>query len=344
VKKVFLVFGIIIVLFSGCESDKTTTGDSRNRRIELYTKALSDYLRDANSPELKSVQQWENDYGPGLKLTTAHYEIFATLVEPEMLCKVPQFMEAAYKAYNSQLPNPVEISTKLTVYLFAQRAQWEHFTGLFAGEYAETFNKIQAGAYYHNGACVAYDIGQERTFFALGHEGWHQFTGRVFKYRLPSWLDEGSAMLFEAYVSVKGKISFEPAANSNRLDALKKTLANGSLMPLKELIAINPGQVLSTDKTQAAMAFYSQSYALVRFLRESGNGKRLGVYRRLLADGMEGKWPLDAASMEVAIDRNMPRTILWNHIVGTMLFQEYIGTDFDAIEKEYLEFCNRLVR
>jgi len=92
------------------------------------------------------------------------------------------------------------------------------------------------------------------------------------------------------------------------------------------------------------MAFYSQSYALVRFLREADNGRRLGVYRRMLADGLNGNWHLDAASREVAIDRNMPRTILWNHIVGTLLFQQYIGTDFNAIEKEYLEYCRKILR
>jgi len=76
-------------------------------------------------------------------------------------------MESAYQAYNSQLPNPVETSMKFTVYLFAQRGQWEHFTKLFAGEYAETFYKIQAGAYYHNGACVAYDIGPGADIFRV---------------------------------------------------------------------------------------------------------------------------------------------------------------------------------
>ena len=106
-------------------------------------------------------------------------------------------MESAYKAYNSQLPVPIKTSSKFIIYLFADRTQWEHFTWTFAGEQAEIFYKIKAGAYYHNDACVAYDIGPERTFSTLGHEGWHQFSSRHFKYRLPSWLDEGVAMLFE---------------------------------------------------------------------------------------------------------------------------------------------------
>jgi len=51
---------------------------------------------------------------------------------------------------------------------------------------------------------VVYYIGRERTFSALGHEGWHQFNSRHFKFRLPSWLDEGIAMLFEIHRSEKG--------------------------------------------------------------------------------------------------------------------------------------------
>jgi len=48
VKKVFHVFAIIIILFFGCESDKTTQ-DSRSQRIGQYTKVLGDYIRDQNS-------------------------------------------------------------------------------------------------------------------------------------------------------------------------------------------------------------------------------------------------------------------------------------------------------
>src|SRR4030042_1251901 len=113
-------------------------------------------------------------------------------------------IEAAYKAYNLQLPEPIETKTEFTIYLFADRRQWEDFTNNFAGEQAEIFRLIKAGAYCHNGTCVAYDIGSERTFSVLAHEGWHQFSSRHFKFRLPSWLDEGVAMLFETQAAGDG--------------------------------------------------------------------------------------------------------------------------------------------
>jgi hypothetical protein len=329
---------------AGCTSDKSATTDIRARRIGMYTNLVVEYMQDQNLPEMESVEPWENGYGPGLKITTRHYEVYTTLFNRPMLCKIPQFMEAAYSAYNSQLPKPFEASSKFRVYLFMDRKQWDHFTWDFANDHAEMFCKIKAGAYCHNDACVAYDIGVERTFMALGHEGWHQFNSRIFKYRLPSWLDEGVAMLFETHMRRDGQIYFVPGQNKYRLDALKETLEGNAVIPLRELTAINPGQVLATDDTKDVMAFYSQSYALVRFLREADSGKRLGIYQKLLSDGLWGKWPIDQISKEVAIDRNMPKTILWNHIVGTSLFQKYIDEDFERIEQEYLSFCERITR
>ncbi len=311
---------------------------------QLDTPAgMVEYLQKQNLRKLESVEVWENEYGPGLKLTTAHYEILTTLLEPLMLRAVPEFVESAYRSYNSQLAESIETTTKLTIYLFANRQQWEDFTKSFAGDKAELFLKIKAGAYYLNDACVVYNIGIERTFTALGHEGWHQFNSRLFKFRLPSWLDEGVAMLFEAYKSDQGMISFEPVDNAYRLNALKDTLIKNKMMSLRELIAIDPGEVLATDESEAVMAFYSQSYALVRFLREAGYEKRLKNYRRLLLDGLKGDWPLDTTTKRIAINRNLPRTVRWNRAVGQLLFELYVGDDFEQIEREYLAFCRQIV-
>jgi hypothetical protein len=301
------------------------------------------YLQSQAPPALESVEVWNNSYGPGLKLTTSHYEIFTTHLEPVILRGLSGFVESAYRAYNSQLPQAVEIKTKYTVYLFASRRQWEDFTKSFAGNQSEMFCRIKAGAYYHKGACVLYDIGLERTFSALGHEGWHQFTGKCFKYRLPSWLDEGIAMLFETHGSDGKLFYFETNENTYRLKGLGKTLTKKKMIPLKELITMNPGDVLATDQTKSVTAFYSQSYALVRFLQEAGYGRWRGVFRRLLLDGLTGDWPLDKVNKKIATDRNIPKTVLWNQIVGRGLFEEYVGDNFEQIEKEYLAFCRQII-
>lgn len=306
--------------------------------------AVIERLRNERLPALASVESWQSKYGEGLKLTTSHYEVFSTVMEPLALRILPGFIESAYGGYNDQLPQPIETTTKFQIYLFADRQQWEDFTYAFAGDQAALFCKIKTGAYYLNGTCVVYDIGPRRTLSAIGHEGWHQFNSRHFRYRLPSWLDEGVAMLFEVSTYEDGLFHFDPAGNIQRLGALKETLSNAKQIPLRELVATSPGEVLATDQTETVMAFYSQSYALVRFLRESAYGRRLSSYQRLLWDGLSGHWPLDESAGATAEDRNLPRTIPWNRQVGPQLFEHYVGTDLDQLEREYLAFCHRLVR
>jgi len=299
------------------------------------------YLRDL--PAVRSVEDWPNEYGTGVTITTDHYRIHTTLLEPLMLRQVPGFMESAYRAYQKQLPRPIKTQTKFTTYIFADRSQWEAFTKTFTAPNADTYLKIKKGAYYLNGACVAYNIGRTRTFLVLGHEGWHQFNSKHFTYRLPSWLDEGIATLFEANRYEKGRFHFEPYHNINKLALLRRTLITGRMIPLRELIALNPGQVVVHHETEDVMAFYAQSYALVRFLREDNYGQRLRNFHNLLLDGLRGDWPLDPTLQKIAADRNIPLTANFNSFVSQKLFALYIDDDIDSLQKEYTTFCRKIV-
>jgi hypothetical protein len=343
-RKFAIIWAALISGLAGCAGPNTSavTPADDSARVDTTPSTL-EYLRRQNLPALKDVQTWQSDYGPGLKLTTEHYEIYTTLLDPLMLSQAPGFLESAYRGYNSQLPESIETQTRFTVYLFAEREQWEEFTDKFAGSLAPTYRRIKKGAYCLNGVCVAYNIGRERTFAVLGHEGWHQFDSRHFRFRLPSWLDEGIAMLFETNRYDRGMFYFEPGRNLHRLGDLKMTLTKDKMIPLRELIAMNPGEVLSTEGTDAITAFYCQSYALVRFLREDDYGRRLGQYHSMLLDGLAGKWPLDEANRKIAADRNMPLTVRWNRVVGPELFAHYISDDLGQTEKEYLAFCRKLV-
>ncbi len=347
-----------ILLICAIYSSFCFTGISSAADINTPAGMIA-YLKNLKLPALKSIDLWDSQFGTGLKLTTAHYEIFTTLLEPLMLSQVPGFVESAYRGYQSQLPEPIGTSAPLTVYLFANRQQWEAFTTEFTGSQASLYLKIKAGAYYLNGACVAYNIGRERTFSSLGHEGWHQFNSRLFKYRLPSWLDEGIAMQFEITEYDRGLFTFTPDRNGYRLGSLKQTFLKNNVMPLKALLMLNPGEVV-TEGDEAVSAFYSQAYALVRFLREDNYGKRLPRFQKMLIDGLNGQWPLPEKDIKIAIDRNLPLTLDWNRQVGTALFEHYIligsdqplqpipgkvqsGTPYDKIEKEYLTFCRKII-
>ncbi|MCK5225692.1 MAG: hypothetical protein KAQ89_03145 [Planctomycetes bacterium] len=339
---VLAIIFVFCIFVSGCLEKQSQSKVAAKRPINSVY-GMIEHLQQKNLPTIKSIQPWRNQYGQGIKITTAHYEIFTTLLEPLMLYDIPAFMESAYRGYNSQHSKSVETQNRFVVYLFANRWQWENFTKDFAGRQAPIYCKIKAGAYYLNGSCVAYNIGRERTFSALGHEGWHQFNNRHFKFRLPSWLDEGLAMMFEANGEKQGMFCFDATQNMYRLAALKKTLIKKRMIPLKELVATNPGEVLAMNENDAVMAFYSQAYALVRFLREDGYGKRLGNFQRMLSDGMFGNWPLNETGQKIAADRNIPLTVQWNRAVSLLLFEYYIDDDFDKIEKEYEIFCRKMV-
>jgi len=329
-----LIFGGIFLTGGADTSGKST-------RIDTPTGMIA-YLKARRLPMLESIEPWQNPYGPGLKLTTKHYEVYTTLLDPLILSRVPGFVESAYKAYQNQLPEIVETQFKLPVYLFAKRKQWEEFTKVFAGENAAVYLKIKSGAYCLKDACVTYNIGSDATFSVISHEGWHQFNKRHFKYRLPSWLDEGIAMAFEASRYEDGLFTFDPSQNLNRLGGLKLTLAKNKMIPLKALVGLDPGQAvrISEDATQA---FYSQSYALARFLKEDNYGQRLAQYHRMLMGAVDGTWPLTDEAKRIAADRNIPLTIEYNRAAGTKLFEYYIGTDFADIEQQYLLFCKKLV-
>jgi hypothetical protein len=328
---------IMLLLLTGCENPQAGRGQTTPK---LATPVgMAEYLKDL--PAVKKVDPWSDEYAPGITITTEHYDIHTTLLDPLMLRQVPAFMESVYREYQKQLPQPIDTKTRLTIYLFGTRQEWEDFTKEFVGRQWRAYLKIKKGAYYLNGACVAYNIGRKKTFSVLGHEGWHQFNSRHFAYRLPSWLDEGIAMHFEAFRYDKGWFYFEPHKNGGRLGGLRKTILTDNMIPLKELIALNPGYVI--DDTESVLAFYSQAYALVRFLREEDYGKRLGNYHNLLLAGLRGEWPIEPELRRIAADRNIGLTARFNAFVSSKLFKIYIGQDIEQIEAEYIAFCKKNV-
>ncbi len=332
---------VALTIIGGCSSSCTT--DKRDDSNGVDTReGMIEYLNARRLPALVSIEKWE-DYPQGLKLTTDHYEIHTTLLEPLMLSEIPGFVESAYRGYNKQLPKPIdETNHRFVMYLFGERQEWEEFTDDFAGSRASVYKKIKAGAYYLNGACVMYNIGRGRTFSVLGHEGWHQFNTRHFHYRLPSWIDEGVAMMFEASRYEDGFFYFEPQRNLHRLGSLKITLAKQKIIPLRQLIGMNPGEAL-VQSDDAVNAFYAQAYALARFLREDEYGKRLSNFHQMLMGAVDGSWPLDASAARIAADRNIPLTVRWNRAVGLLLFEYYINEDLESLEDQYLKFCRKIV-
>lgn len=326
----------------GCQDSVTSSPQPQTIMDLNGSHRMTEYIR--NEPAVKNVTPWKDSHFDGLIIQTEHYKLYTTLLEPLMLRQMPAFLESAYNAYQSQLPEPISSGRPLEVYLFDTRGQWEAFTRSFAGNDARVYLQIQRGAYTLNGIIVAYNIGRKQTFSVIGHEGWHQFNQRLFVYRLPSWLDEGIATLFETCNYTQGRFVFEPSRNLMRLGSLKETLLAKQVIPLRQLITLNPGQVLNGHgNDDAVVAFYAQNYALVRFLREYKYGIRLRKYHAMLLGGANGAWPLQNDFASIAADRTRPLTVGWNTQVSPVLFAYYIAPDINVLETQYEEFCRKIV-
>jgi len=347
VRQVCALLGRVLIVavaisLAGCGPSLQSTTAESSASIQWDYQRLSEYLADV--PGIRKLERWQ-EHKDGLYIETDHYRIKTTLADPLMLRQVPAFVESAYKAYQSQLPEPVNDKEKFETYLFGQRAEWEAFTQTFTGRDAEVYLQIRRGAYALNSVCVAYNIGRKQTFSILGHEGWHQFVQRHFRYRLPSWLDEGVATLFETCQFDQGIFEFRPQDNLLRLGTLKQALEQGHIIALADLITMNPGQAMAGygSNESAIMTFYAQNYALVRFLREYNYGQRLSRYHALLLGGLRGSWQIDAGLAEAAANREVPLTAAWNRQISTQLFQTYITGDTAPFETQYRQFCNEIV-
>ena len=334
--KIIPVLAIFAMLLCpGCQKTARHEGVASPDRTDTLIASLQ------RLPAVENVGQWDGEYGKGLLITTAHYEIYTTLLDPLMLTKIPAFMECAYQGYQKQLPKPLAAVDKMTVYLFATRTQWDEYTTANTGQMSPLYLKIKAGAYYLDGNIVAYNIGITKTMSVLGHEGWHQFANVYFKYKLPSWLDEGIATLFETSKYEAGQWVFTPEKNSARLGALKVTLVTQKRLPISDIIGLNPGQVL-LENDQAVSAFYAQSYALVRFLREEDYGRRLGNFQKMLMGAVDGSWRIDGEAQLIASDKESPMTVVYNSYLATKLFGMYITNNTPTLEKPYTLFCNKI--
>ncbi|OHB51534.1 MAG: hypothetical protein A2Y10_11720 [Planctomycetes bacterium GWF2_41_51] len=336
----FSLICVLIPFIAGCEQNSKIVNSNAPAKLST-ADGLIKYV--APLPAVQNAQPWENPYGSGIIIETVHYKIYTTMLEPLMLKQIPAFVEAAWQQYQSQLPQSVNGGEKFKLYLFKDRAQWEQFTKSFTGHQFPIYQKIKKGAYYLNDCTVAYNIGRTRTFSVIGHEGWHQFCNRYFKYRLPSWLDEGIAQLFEESTMENGRFIFLPAKNYQRLGALKISIQNKKMIPLRTLISLNPGQVIANNQADsAAIAFYAQSYALVRFLREDNYGKRLGSYYQMMLGALNGTWPISESESQIASNRNIPVTAQWNSFIAQKLFSIYLNQEIEKIEPEYLAFCGKI--
>lgn len=138
-----------------------------------------------------------------------------------------------------------------------------------------------------------FQASRQRLFRRLYHEAFHAYVG-TFVYpakegALPLWLDEGLAQVFEAALVEAGELRVRHA-EPKRLAAVRQALADGTLLPLADLLAAQGKdfQVAHASEKQLSDRHYLAAWALafhITFERKLLGTKELDGYVAALKRG-----------------------------------------------------------
>lgn len=301
---------------------------------------------DAAKPEelVTTRAPWQYGDAVGLLITTPSYRLWTTVDSETFLDRLPIFYERALQHYTTALANLPRPQRKLDTFLFQTRRQWQTKTQEILPDQAEMFANLGRGGFTTRGTSVLYYIdrnGYPRDTFAIAaHEGWHQYTQQTFKHQLPIWLEEGVATYMEGYRQDEDRLpEFNPAFNFERRQTLHDAL-HDDLIPLEQLLTRTPQSFLGESK-DALLTYYSEVWALTRFLAEGENGRYRAALSQILVDAAEGRLVGRMASSEYASGRRHGVT---SNRIGLAVVLEYFNPDLPEFEREYLAFVTDLAQ
>jgi hypothetical protein len=264
-----------------------------------------------------------------------HYEIYSTIQDrPDMLNRLAQLMEGAFGMYRTLAPTVTPTNHPMRCYMFNTRVQWMDFTRLHTGLDSSVYLKISRGGYTIHDWYVAYYIGETSTYSVAAHEGWHQFVARHFRGRLPPFLEEGLACMFEDVQWDNDLPRFNLSLNPDRETSLRRASDANALFPLSELVTLHAGQVVGKSGIRIE-AFYSQCWAFARYLWEGENGKYRPALQKLLADAAAGTIYDPTGSLRLAY-------LGWNPAGVRPMLEHYLGADLPTIEAGYRQFIHKV--
>ncbi|MDB5304218.1 MAG: hypothetical protein JWM97_1767 [Phycisphaerales bacterium] len=281
------------------------------------------------------VEPWTYDGEPARRVVTPHYVVYATVTNDDFLESVGQLMEGALAEYRRLAPDVPDTDRPMECYLFATRPQWANFTLKKTGDDAAIYLQINRGGYTVRDWYVAYFLGDVGTFCVAAHEGFHQFAARHFRTRIPPFLEEGIACLFED-VTWDGRLPrWDLSINYGRLTALRKAVEGGGLLPLEDLVSMHAGQVINRTPAQVA-AFYAQCWGFARFLWEGEGGRYRPALQEILKDAADG-------SLFGSGPPRLNAGVFWNPKSAKPMLEHYLRADLATIDRQYQRFLNQLV-
>jgi len=280
-------------------------------------------------------ENWNGVTPPGQRVVLPHYAMYSTIADRQVLGQLGQLMEGAWQAYRSLAPEVPASGRSMRCYIFESRSEWAAFTENHTGEDAAIYLRVNRGGYTVGDWFVAYWIGDVATFSVAAHEGWHQYVARHLRDRLPPFLEEGLACLFEQMRWEGALPRWDLARNQPRLASLRAAVDANELYPLAQLVRMHAGQVVGKRNAQIE-AFYAECWGFARFLQDAEGGRYRPALRRMLADAARGRLFGDNSREQAA-------RMLWDPATAQPMLEHYLGMSLPDIEMAFQRFINQLV-
>ena len=285
-----------------------------------------------------AVEPWSYPKSTARVVRSRHYAIHTTISDNDFLEKLSELMESALAQYQQFTPGVRVSPTPMDCYVFQGRQEWADFTSDKTGEDAALYLQINRGGYTVRDWYVAYFIGEIGTYAVAAHEGWHQYVARHFKSRMPPFLEEGIATMFENvrfYSTSSAPPVFDLSPKSHRADKLRHAVDSKNLWPIEKLITMHAGDVVALPGAKIE-AFYAQNWAFAEFLWDAEGGKYRPALQRLLSDCANGTLYADSRSSRRRFGDS------WNPDTVRPMLEHYLGMDLAQIEQAYLAYCRKI--
>lgn len=319
------VFARVILLILGLGWVSGCTGAAQ--------KPLGSWQGPAQ-PALVSGSPWYFGQTPARQFDTAHYNLYTTMSDDALLSSIIQLMEGAIQQYHRLVPNITLTVRPMETFLFRYRNEWALFTQATAGDDAPIYLRIVRGGYTLNERSVVYFIGDTSTYSVVAHEGFHQFVSRHFASRLPPFLEEGLACMFESVWFVDDLPRWNLSINYNRMNKLRTAVQAGDLWSLPQLLQTHAGEVVDLPPERIE-AFYAQNWAFAKFLWQADDARYRPALLALLDDAARGRLPahLVSSSHEQGFD---PRTV-------QPLLEHYLQMPLNQIDQRFQAYIHVIV-
>ena len=143
-------------------------------------------------------------------------------------------------------------------------------------------------------------------------------------------------------LSRDGTVRFVPSYNRERRNTLRDAYRRGKLIGLDELLTRTPQELLQKRGKETLLIYYSQVWALTRFLAEDQDGRYREALGEVLHDAARGRLTRRLLNSD-ALPSRQRRSDVSNR-VGKSVILEYLNRDWAEFEGHYDSYVDQLTR